>query len=79
MKKSDGLRKTVLEALREVAPEVDVAGLDPRRSFRDQTELDSVDFLDFVLALEKRLNRKIPEYDYPKLSSLQGCLDYFAS
>lgn len=75
---SDALRESVLDALREVAPDVDAAGLDPRVSFRDQTEMDSVDFLNFVLALEKRVDRKIPEYDYPKLSSVQGCLNYLA-
>ncbi|MGD8429087.1 MAG: phosphopantetheine-binding protein [Ectothiorhodospiraceae bacterium] len=72
----DGLRDTVLAVLGEVAPEVDTEALEPRASFRDQTEMDSVDFLNFVLKLEQRLGTKIPEYDYPKLSSLQGCLDY---
>ncbi len=50
--------------------------LEPRKSFRDQFEIDSVDFLNFILNLEKVLDRKIPEVDYPKLSSLEGCLTY---
>ena len=44
--------------------------------FRDQIEIDSVDFLQFVLDLEKKLEISIPDVDYPKLSSLNGCLSY---
>lgn len=68
----------VYAALEEVAPDVDVAGLDPRVNLRDQMELDSVDFLNFVTVLERRLGVRIPEVDYPKLSSLDGCRRYFA-
>lgn len=70
------IRKKVLAALLEVAPEVAVGALDDKSSFRDQFEIDSVDFLNFVLTLEKRLEIKVPELDYPKLSSLDGCLSY---
>ena len=70
------LRTLILETLVEVAPEVDIDILEPRKSFRDQFEIDSVDFLNFILQLEKALNTKIPEVDYPKLSSLEGCLTY---
>ncbi len=72
----EALRTMILDALREVAPEIDPQTLQPGTAFRDQAEIDSVDFVNFVLALEDRLGRRIPEYDYPKLSSLNGCLDY---
>ena len=51
----DALRIQVLEALTEVAPETDPGRLDADVSFRDQLDFDSVDFLSFVLALERRL------------------------
>lgn len=70
------LRQHIVDALIHVAPEVDPNTLNPASNFRDQFEMDSVDFLGFVLDLEKRLGRRIPELDYPKLSSLQGCLAY---
>lgn len=70
------LSHLILATLTAIAPEVDGVSLDPDRAFRDQIELDSVDFLNFVLALEQRLGRRIPEIHYPRLSSLQGCLDY---
>ncbi|MFZ0255117.1 MAG: acyl carrier protein [Gammaproteobacteria bacterium] len=72
------LEQQILDALREIAPELDAKSLDPSKSFRDQVELDSVDFLSFVLNLERRLGLHVPEVDYPKLSSLQGCITYFA-
>jgi acyl carrier protein len=58
----------------EIVPEVEAEKLDAEVSFRDQVEIDSIDYLNFVLALEKRLGIKIPEVDYPKLASLDGCL-----
>lgn len=72
------LEAQILDALREIAPELDAKSLDPSRSFRDQVELDSVDFLSFVLNLERRLGLHVPEVDYPKLSSLGGCIAYLA-
>lgn len=75
----DDLRVLTLEALRQVAPEADLAALDPARSFRDQIEIDSVDYLNFVLALERRLGIRVPELHYPRLSSLDGCVAYLSS
>jgi acyl carrier protein len=72
------VRQIVGEALRAVAPEVHIEQLDPAISFRDQIDIDSVDFLNFALALERGIGRRIAEIDYPKLSSLNGCLAYFA-
>jgi len=66
----------VLEVMRQVVPEMEPATLDARVSFRDQFEIDSVDYLNFVLALEQRLEMRIPEVDYPRLSSLDGCVAY---
>jgi acyl carrier protein len=72
----NSLRGQVIESLIKVAPDVDQGALDPDINFRDQFEIDSVDFLEFVLNLEKKLGIKIPEVDYPKLSSMRGCLTY---
>ena len=63
-------------SLKQVAPEADTAALDPERSFRDQLGIDSIDYLNFMIGLEERLGVRIAEIDYPKLSSLGGCLAY---
>jgi len=70
------LRREVLEALKMVAPETDTDALKPACSFRDQLGIDSIDYLNFIIGLENRFGVRIAEADYPKLSSLQGCLDY---
>lgn len=74
----DRLRTRVLDILKQVAPEADVELLDPRHSFRDQLDMDSVDFLNFVLALEAGLGVRIPDADYMKLSTLGSCLAYLS-
>lgn len=73
------VRTKTLAVLLEIIPEVEPEKLDAKVSFRDQFEIDSIDYLNLVLALEKKLGIKIPEVDYPKLSSLDGCLSYLES
>ncbi|MFO0733146.1 MAG: acyl carrier protein [Nitrospiraceae bacterium] len=63
----------------EIAPEADLTTLNPDASFRDQLDLDSMDFLNFVLALHKELQIDIPEADYPKFASLNGCIAQLAA
>jgi acyl carrier protein len=72
----NSLRQQIIESLTKAAPDIDQNALEPEINFRDQFEVDSVDFLNFMLDLEKRLGIRIPEVDYPKLSSMKGCLAY---
>lgn len=66
----------VLAVLKGIAPDADIDRLDPRHSFRDQFDLDSVDYLNFVLGLEAAFGTRIPDVDYPRLSTLAGCVAY---
>lgn len=75
----DELRSTVIEALCQVAPEADPAQLRPNVSFRNQLDIDSMDFLRFILGLHEKLGLDIPEKDYPRLTTLDGCVEYLAS
>jgi acyl carrier protein len=70
------IRKAVLTALRKVAPDIDPAAMNPSKSLRDQTDLDSMDFLNFVIGLHAALGVDIPESDYPRLVSIEGIVDY---
>ena len=72
----DELRTTILDSLLSVAPDVDAATLDPRREFREQFDFDSMDYLSLATALHARLGVDVPEVDYPKLGSLDGCVRY---
>ena len=48
-------------------------------AFREQLDLDSMDVLNFVIALHAARGVEIPEADYPKLATLDGCVDYVLS
>lgn len=65
------IQATIHDVLRRIVP-VAPAELDPDQPFRDQFEMDSLDFLNFVLALEKEFDVKIPEVRYPRCASLSG-------
>ena len=70
------LREQVLKALASVAPELDEATLAPDRSFRDQLDIDSMDFLNYVIALHEALGVDILEADQPQLQSIDGAVAY---
>jgi acyl carrier protein len=69
------IRSIVLRILGDIAPEADLSKLKPDISFRDQLDIDSMDFLNFVIALDEELHLSIPEADYAKLSSLDRTVE----
>ena len=73
------IRVVVLEELNNIAPEADLARLDPGADLREALDIDSVDFLNFVTAIHQRLGVNIPETDYRKLATLDGALAYLAA
>jgi acyl carrier protein len=70
------LRAIVLEALGGIAPEADLDAVKPDVPLREQLDLDSMDMLNFVVALHDATGIDIPEPDYPSLSTLDACVDY---
>jgi acyl carrier protein len=75
---NEGLRATVLRVLGEIAPEIDAGAVDPAAPFREQFDLDSMDFLNFVVALAQATGVEIPERDYGRVATLDGCVAYLA-
>jgi acyl carrier protein len=75
---ADDLRRVIVGALTRIAPEIDPASIRPGVSFRDQLDLDSMDFLNLVLALHEKLGVEIPECDYPRLYTLDGAIAYLS-
>ncbi len=76
---TDEIRSTVLRILGEIAPEANLTRIKPDVSFRDQLDIDSMDFLNFVIAVHEALHVEIPEADYPKMATLNGCVEYLAA
>ena len=73
------IRAAVLNALHQIAPEVEAREIDPAASLREQADLDSMDFLNFVTRLGKDFGIQIPEADYPRLATLDACAAYLAA
>lgn len=75
MTKAD-IREEVLDILKDIAPDEDLSQLKDDQSFREQMELDSMDFLDIVMELRKRHRIQIPEDDYLNLASMDSTVTY---
>jgi len=71
------IRKVVLAELKRIAPELEEVA--PAKPLRDQVDLDSMDWLNFLVALNGRLKIEIPEADYRKLGTLDQVVAYLAA
>lgn len=69
----------VIAELTSIAPEVDAAGLERARLLRDQVDLDSMDWLNFLIGLHRRFKVDIPESDYGNLRTLDDLIRYLGA
>lgn len=70
------VRAGVLAELKHIAPELEEAGLAPAKPLREQVDLDSMDWLNFIVALHERFRVDIPESDYARLGTLDETVAY---
>lgn len=70
------LLATVVSTLRSIAPEVEEGDLVRDRPLREQVDLDSMDWLNFLIGLHQKLKVDIPESDYRTLRTLNDLLAY---
>lgn len=70
------IRAEIIDILSEIAPDEDLTDLNDEQSFREQMELDSMDFLDIVMELRKRHRVQIPEEEYGELASMASTVKY---
>lgn len=73
------IRAVVQEELGKIAPEMDVGAIDASADLREALDIDSMDFLNFITAIHRRLGVNVPEVDYPKLTTLDGAVAYLAA
>ncbi len=66
----------VIDVLSGIAPEADFDALPGDAVLREELDLDSMDFLNFVTALHERTGRDILEIDYPRLATMNGAIAY---
>lgn len=75
-KTPDEIKTIVLHALHQICPEADLENLAPDAALREELDIDSMDFLRFMLQINQELNVEVPEADYASLATLKGCLEY---
>jgi acyl carrier protein len=72
----DDLRRVLMGEIANIAPEVDIASVRDDADLREALDIDSISFLNLIIALNVRLGVEVPELDYPKLRNIRGALDY---
>lgn len=75
MKEAD-IRQLAASVLAGIAPEADLSTVGDGEDLREALDLDSMDFLNFVIGLHQGSGQQIPESDYPRLFTLRGCVSY---
>lgn len=73
------LQTPVFEELRKIAPELEPGDVDPAKLLRDQVDLDSMDWLNFLIAVHQRFGVEIAESDYAVLDTLERICEYVAA
>jgi len=75
---NEELRSLLLELIRAIAPEADTGSVRDQDDLREAFDLDSMDFLNLVVAIHERIKIDIPEADYSKLFTLKNAVDYLS-
>ncbi|WP_326545501.1 phosphopantetheine-binding protein [Mycolicibacterium sp. ND9-15] len=76
MPATEDVRTTVLSELTTIAPEVEADEIEDTVLLRDQVDLDSMDWLNFLQRIHKRFDVDIPESDYQSLRTLEDVVRY---
>jgi acyl carrier protein len=73
------LAAIVTASLFSIAPDLEGEAIDPNLPFREQFEIDSMDFLNFIIDLHRRTGIEVAEPDYAQLANLSGAVRYLKS
>lgn len=76
---ADEIKSLIRDVLGGIAPEADLDAVAGDDDLREALDLNSMDFLNFIVALHERTGIDIPEADYPRLRTLEGAVAYFKS
>jgi acyl carrier protein len=74
----DEIRVRVIKTLSGIVPGLEPGTLKPALSLREQIDVDSMDFLNFLVALQQEFGIDVPESDAGKLGTLDACVAYVA-
>lgn len=69
----------IVALLGQIAPEADIGSVDPDADLREALDIDSYDYLNFIVGISEQLGIDVPEADYAKLDTLAGCETYLTT
>ena len=72
-------RQTILDAIERIAPDVDASTLPDDVDFREEAELDSMDFLSVLNAIQDATGVEVPELDYSRIMTIAQFSDYLTA
>jgi acyl carrier protein len=73
---TERILSVIQDELSRLAPEIDFSGVDHDKPIQQEFDIDSMDFLNYITALDERLGVNVPESDYAKVATLSGALAY---
>jgi acyl carrier protein len=73
---AEELKQVICGLLGQIAPEADFDALKPTDDIRETLEIDSFDFLNFLIALNGEVGVEIPENDYGQVNTLDQLTKY---
>ena len=74
----DDARRLLSRLLDDIAPDADLATIGDAEPLQEALDLDSMDFLNLMAALQEATGIDLPERDYPALSTVRGFTAYVA-
>lgn len=72
----ENIKALVVSKLHQIAPEMDMNALEPTENIREELDIDSIDWLNFLVAIEEQVGIAIPESDYDQLDTMEHLLAY---
>lgn len=75
---TEQIRDTFIQLLGGIAPEANFETLNPNANLTETLDIDSFDFLNFLISLEETMGVTVPEADYGQLVSLNDIVNYVA-
>lgn len=73
------IKDAIFAGLRKIAPESEPSSLRPDQNIREALDIDSFDFLRFLVTLHEKTGVEIPEADYGRLATLDGMIRYLTA
>jgi acyl carrier protein len=75
----EAIKSAIVEAILQIAPEVEADEIEPDANIQRSLEIDSFDFLKILTALNEKLGIEVPESDYAEVDTLNRMARYFVA